>query len=212
MKELTLTSFKQFRSRVKARDKELEEALKEYFANGGIVRVAISSSKEWPKLIYPSKKRLQALIEEKKKQKRDLLGKKATWQKLLFNANIYNVANFVKKYAEPIYWKHIFKYLIDSDYRNDANTVKLPAHLVADPRWKPMIKMFVEDIDYRKQLRLTVEESFVYKKDKKLAKYRQQLIEFRKQESKRKIKELEEKIAELDKEIKVLSTLLKWAS
>ena len=209
--EQTFTDFKQFRRRVKAKNPEFEQALKEYFASGGIVRVLISTSKEWPKLLYPSQQRLRTLIKEKKKQRQEFMARKSAWQKRLFNAELYNITNFLKKYAEPLYWRHILKYIADSDYRNDAKSVKLPVNLVADPRWKPMIKMFVEDIDYRKQLRLTVEESFVYKKDKKLAKYSQQLIEFRKQESQRKIDELNKKIEELNKEIEILKKLLRWA-
>lgn len=210
-KEQTFTDFKQFKRNIKAKNPEFEQALKDYFASGGIVRVLISTSKEWPELIYPSQQRLRTLIKKKKEQKQELMAKKAAWQKRLFNAELYNITNFLKKYAEPLYWRHIVKYLADSDYRNDAKSVKLPVNLVADPRWKPMIKMFVEDLDYRKQLRLTVEESFVYKKDKKLAKYSQQLIEFRKQESQRKIDELNKKITKLDKEIRVLKKLLRWA-
>ncbi|MCD6479105.1 MAG: hypothetical protein J7L44_04450 [Candidatus Diapherotrites archaeon] len=211
MPEVTFSTFKQFRRKVKARNEELEEALKEYFANGGIIRVQINSSKEWPKLIYPSERRLKYLIDKKREQRAELLRQKSQWQKRLQNAKLYHVVHFFKKYAEPVYWKHVAKLIIDSDYRHDATKVKLPAHLAGDERWKPMIKMFVENPEYRKQLCITFEESPIYRKNKKLARYSDQLLEFRKQESTRKIKELDAKIDALEKEVAILKKLLRWS-
>jgi len=211
MPEVTISDFKQFRRRVRARDKELEDALKEYFSNGGIIRVKLESSTEWPELIYPSKKRLQFLIAKNREQIARFVKQRDAWNKRLQDAKHYYVLHFFKKYAEPVYWKHLLKFIADSDYRRDAVKVKLPAHLASDERWKPMIKMFVESPDYRKQLCLTFEESPIYKKNKKLAKYSDQLLEFRKQESTRKIKELDAKIASLTEEIATLKKLLRWA-
>ena len=82
------------------------------------------------------------------------------------SASNYHLTNQVLKLKEPLYWKHIAKMATDSDYRKDAETVKLPAHLVSDKKWQPMVKMFVNDLDYRKQLSETVRTSVVYKKEK----------------------------------------------
>lgn len=212
MREETFSSFKSFRQKVKAKNETLEQALKEYFALGGIIRVQIESSKQWPKLVYPSNSRLEYLIKEKQAQIENLKKQRASWSKRLQNANLYYLMHFFKKYSKPLYWKHIAKSLTDKDYRLDAQKVKIPVHLVADKRWEPMIRMFVESPEYRKQLCLTFEESPIYKKNKKLAKYSDQLLEFRKQESKRMIEEIDSKIAALEKEISVLRKLQRWAS
>ena len=211
MPETTIPNFEQFRRKIRARDKELEKALKDYFTSGGIIRIRADSSREWPMLIYPSKKRLQFLIDKNRKQIARLAKQKNAWQKRLQDAKHYHIVHFFKKYAEPIYWKHVVKFIVDSDYRHDAARVKLPAHLASDERWKPMIKMFVESPEYRKQLCLTFEESPIYKRNKKLARYSDQLLEFREQESMRKIKELDLKIAALTKEITTLKKMLRWA-
>ena len=134
------------------------------------------------------------------------------WRKKLQQAQVYFTVNNVKKLKEPLYWKHMAKYLSNKDYRNDADKVKLPVNLVADRRWKPMVKMFVNDLDYRKQLTQTVDESIVYAKDKKVAKYAEELQSFRSEQSSRKIGELEKKLAEIDASINALQEINKWAS
>jgi len=211
MREETFSDFKKFKQKVKAKNEALEEALKGYFASGGIIRVQIESSNQWPKLIYPSKNRLADLIKEKQELLNDLEKQKASWERRLNKANLYYLTHFFKKYAHPLYWKHIVKLLADKDYRADAQKVKIPAHLVADKRWEPMIRTFIESPEYRKQLCITFEESPIYKKNKKLAKYSEQLIDFRKQESKRKIDEINAKIYAIKNEILVLRKLQRWA-
>jgi len=140
-----------------------------YLKHKGIIR-AYESDKSWPKLTYPNifilNKKLNELKSTKSLFQKNLSG----WEKKYGQAKNYHKTNQLKKLKEPLYWKHKAKMLIDSDYRKDADQVKLPAHLVGDDKWKPMVKMFVNDLEYRKQLSETVRESIVYKKDKKVAK------------------------------------------
>jgi hypothetical protein len=74
-----------------------------------------------------------------------------------------------------------------------------------------MIKMFVSDFDYRKQLSMTVRESIVYRSEKRVGRYATQQQQFRMKESGRKIAELEKKLAEIDLDIAALQELSKWA-
>ena len=86
-------------------------------------------------------------------------------------------------------------------------------HLVADLKWKPMVRMFVEDLDYRKNLTETVQESIVYKKGRsKIAKYADDLMQLRGEISTSKIGELDKKIAKLSDEISALKVIEKWAA
>ena len=89
--------------------------------------------------------------------------------------------------------------------------VKLPAHLVGDDKWKPMVKMFVNDIDYRKQLSETVDKSIVYKNNKKVAQYADELKDFRMGVSDKQIKDLDKKIAKINELEVALKELQKWA-
>ena len=111
-----------------------------------------------------------------------------------------------------LFWKHMAKCAVDPDYKNDSQKVKLPVHLVSDNRWKPMVKMFVQDLDYRKQLVQTVDESIVYKKEKRVAQYADLLQKFRMEQSNRKIDELKLKIGALEADISAMQELARWAS
>ncbi|MEM4663117.1 MAG: hypothetical protein QXM75_03795 [Candidatus Diapherotrites archaeon] len=211
MREETISDYKTFKQKIKIKNEELEDALKRYFELGGVVRLKIVSAKEWPELVYPSKSRLQHLISERESTIKDLERQKAFWNKRLKKAERYYLAHFFKKYTKPIYWKHMLKFLVDKEYREDAKKVNIPVHLAADERWEPMIKTFVENEDYRKQLRTTFEESPIYKKNKKLANYSDQILDFRKQEAMRQIKEIDKKLEPLKKDIVALKKLLSWA-
>lgn len=196
-------------AKAKAHDKRLK-ALKRYFEQGGVVSLAHSSS-TWPKMIYPTPLRLKQQITELTEMKGQHMHKKKTWQGRKKDAETKDTKNFFLQFAHPLYWKHITKQLIDEDYRKDAETVKLPLHLVSEKRWKPMIRMFIEDLDYRKQLTETVQNSIIYKKDKRLAKYANQLTDLRLSISTKKADSFDIDIKEIEKDIEMLHEIMKWA-
>ncbi len=208
-----MSSFKAFSEKfgVKKKDKgPRAEALKKYFEKGGVISVG-KADKDWPRLIYPSPLRIRSQIKELNELKQQYVKKQSSWEKSFNDAKIYHLRNNILKYSEPLYWKHIAKCTTNKDYKNDTALVKLPIHLVPDPRWKPMIRMFVNDVEYRKNLVETVQNSIVYKKDKKVAKYANILQAFRMDISSKKIDSLKKKIDYLDNKIKTLETMLEWA-
>ena len=186
------------------------KALKLYLANGGVVS-AVSRGKGWPKLIYPNPLKLNAQIKGLNQNLEMLGGKKKDWEKTFFDAKIYNVKNKVVKFVDPLYWKHAFKAVSDKDYRQDVESVKLPVHMVAEPKYRPMINMFVNDIEYRKQLTETVLNSIVYKKDPRVARYAQELRAFRLDTSNKNIDHLQKKMDSLKDQVKALQTIRDWA-
>lgn len=186
------------------------EALKKYFERGGVVSVK-KKSEGWPRLIYPSPLRIRNQIKELQTLKGKYLRMQRDWEKELSGAKAYHLRNNILKLSEPLYWKHLAKATTDKDYRQDAEQVKLPAHLVSDPRWKPMIKMFVNDIEYRKQLVETVQNSIVYRKDRRVAKYANILQSFKVDLSGRKIEILSKKIESINDEISALEAIFAWA-
>jgi len=186
------------------------EALEKYFAINGVIK-AQDTGKEWPTLTYPNRDVLEAKIKESKERKKIFESKLNEWKGKHFSAAMYHQVNQVKKLGEPIYWKHLAKTITDADYRKDADSVKLPAHLISDKKWRPMVKMFVNDLEYRKQLAETVNTSIVYKKNKKVAQFADDLQEFRMTASDRQIKDLEEKIDVLEKIEVSLKEMQKWA-
>lgn len=185
-------------------------ALKKYFASGGVVSI-VPKENTWPKLLYPNTSTLQHRMKRFKDQREKFAIKKKMWDKKLSDSKSYFVKQNFLKLKEPLYWKHAVKKIIDSDYNKDASTVQLPVNLVADPRWKPMVKTFVNDIEYRKQLTETVNTSVVYKNDKKVAKYAGELQDFRAGVANKKLEFLNTKISELDAIIETLNHMVEWA-
>ncbi len=186
------------------------EALIKYFAMNGVVK-ANDAGKEWPKLSYPNIDVLNSKIRESKERKKIYESKLSEWKKKHHSAANYHQSNQLKKFAEPLYWKHLAKTISDEDYRKDASTVKLPVHLVSDKKWQPMVKMFVNDAEYRKQLAETVSTSIVYKKSKKVAKFADDLQDFRKTAAGKQVIELEEKISDAKSLESALKEMQKWA-
>ena len=191
-------------------DVERFDAVKHYFAMGGVISLAPNAN-DWPTIRYPNKRQLQrkldSLIEIKGKHDASL----KEWRDTLKEAQRYHAVHNMKKLKEPLYWKHVFKSMTDNDYRLDTEKVKLPVHLVSDPKWRPLVKTFLSDFDYRKQLTETVETSIVYKDNPRVAQYADVLQQFRMDQSSRKITELEKKLGNLQQTENSLNVLLRWA-
>lgn len=192
------------------KDEKRRDALIQYFKVGGVIK-AYDSENQWPKITYPDYFVLNRKLKELKSKKELYEKNLNSWKKKYSSASKYHTTNQIKKLKEPLYWKHLAKSAIDADYRKDASQVKLPVHLVSDDKWKPMVKMFVNDLDYRKQLSETVKTSIVYKKDKKVAKYADDLKDFRMNTSKKQIDELEKKIEIIKKTENALKEIQKWS-
>lgn len=193
-----------------AQNTERLEALKNYFKSGGVVSLSKKPS-GWPKLVYPSPRKVEEHLKEAENLKSIFVKKHGDWEAKQRNAQIYFLKNEVLKLSEPLYWKHLGKMIFDRDYKEDARQVKLPANLIADKRWRPMIKTFVNDVEYRKQLVETVQHSIVYEKNKEVAVYAKELQDFRQNVSVKKIDQIKEKISELENQINTLKIIQKWA-
>lgn len=185
-------------------------AIERYFGIHGVIK-AQETDKEWPTLTYPSIEVLNSKIKESKERIKIFEKKLGEWKKSHWDASMYHQVNQVKKLGKPLYWKHLAKTITDSDYRKDANSVKLPAHLVSDKKWEPMVKMFVNDIEYRKQLAETVNTSIVYKNNKRVAQFADDVQDFRMDASNKQVLDLEEKLKDLTETINALKEMQKWA-
>jgi len=193
------------------KEKARAEAAKHYMEKGGVLHLAPSAG-DWPKMLYPSRASLKKKLAELRLLKEQYEKRMKGWEKKFGDAKIYHTVHNVKKLKEPLYWQHMARYTIDIDYRKDSDRVKLPAHLVADKRWKPMIKMFVMDMEYRKQLVQTVDESVAYRKNRKVAQYADLLQGFRMEQSGRMIEDLKKKIGAIEEDMAAMQELQKWAS
>ena len=179
------------------------ETLKEYIRQGGIIRIIISKD-SFPVIIYPTKIRLGSMIKEKEQIVNEIQKKRNEWNARLNKAKNYHIVNSLKKFSNKTYWKHLAKAITDSGYRSDVKAVKLPLHLVSDERWEPMVRTFVEDDEYRRQMVETVENSLVYKKNKKLGGHAEKINESRGQEAQKNLDEVDKKLNALKNELNVM--------
>ncbi len=199
------------KSLASAEDSTRLVASKHYLSKGGILHV-VPSDTEWPRLLYPTKAHLRKRIDELRFLREQYASRLGEWKKKFNDAKSYRLVQNLKKFKEPLFWQHLARCAMDKDYKGDCEKVKLPVNLVADKRWQPMIRVFLNDIEYRKQLVQTVEESIVYKKNKRVGQYAEVLQSFRMEQSNRKIEELEKKLANLDADITAMQELARWAS
>ncbi|MFH1751796.1 MAG: hypothetical protein ABH821_02560 [archaeon] len=215
MKDSLISSFDRF----VARNPQLKDDsgkrtiyLKRYFEKGGIVSVVNKKSSSWPLLRYPSPLKIRQLNDELKAEKQRLEKELSDWKKRNTKAKYSDLSLNVKKFKDKLFWKHSLKMVTDSDYRTDAKEVSLPSQLVSTERFRPMIDMFVNNIEYRKQLTETVKDSIVYKNNRKLGQYNDQIQAFRLESSDKKIKELEKDLSDLKEDELMLRQLLSWAN
>ncbi|VVC00381.1 Uncharacterised protein [uncultured archaeon] len=207
-----ISSYRSFSERFQLpNDEKRTDAIKFYFRNGGVISASGGGKGKWPKLSYPSPMRVEEQIREFEKLNAEYGKKHKEWKQKLSDAKTYHAKHHVLKFSEPLYWKHTAKALSDKSYKEDAEKVGLPVHLVADNKWKPMVRMFLEDQEYRRNLVETVQTSVVYKHDRKVAKYADTVQEFRSGISNSKLKELESKIKGIDSQIAALEEIKKWA-
>jgi arylamine N-acetyltransferase len=153
--------------------------------------------------------RLQALLGQVEKNIAFFTEKEKEWKQQFNSAKISNIVSEVKKFTDKIYWKHLHKSLTDKQYRADYSKVKIPTKLAADSKYRPMLEMFVENPDYRRQLTETVSTSIVYAKDPRVAKCADSVREFRLKESEKKLDCFKEKLGSLYEDKKMLKTLQK---
>ncbi|MDO8646912.1 MAG: hypothetical protein Q7R70_00665 [Candidatus Diapherotrites archaeon] len=188
-------------------------ALKRYFQKGGVARFSSESKDSFPKLIYPSKPRVQQLMQDSVVLKDQFERKLKDWKKANGDAKVYHLKLHAKKLASPTYWKHVGKKITDKDYRDDAEKVKLPAELISDKKYKAMVEMFVNNLDYRKQLSETVQNSIVYKNSgNRLAKHLDEVQEFRTGISEDKIKDISKKLSEVNADLEMFETIKKMTA
>jgi hypothetical protein len=188
------------------------QMLERYFSRGGVISLgALPNGTEWPEIIYPTRMKLGKDLEHLEGMRRELEKKIGEWKSTKTQAQWQDLSNEIKKFSEPVYWRHMQRYFTNKDYRKDADTVKLPVKLVSEKRWKPMIEMFVKDLDYRKQLAETVETSVVYAKDKRVARFADLQKQFRLEQSQKNLAQLQKKLEELNLDISMLKELENWS-
>jgi hypothetical protein len=187
------------------------EALRYHFQKGGVIQIDSNVGKEWPKLIYPSQKKLLEQIERFSKQHRTFSSQRRSWELNLFKAKSQNTLAHVRKIVDPLFWQHIAKKAVDEQYRKDAEAIDLHSRLISHQKYRPMINAFVNNEEYRKQLTQTVKESIVYKDHKGLARHAEETRKLQMTVSGEQKEKASKKLDINQRQLFVLKELLKWS-
>ncbi|MDP2666825.1 MAG: hypothetical protein Q8P05_05000 [Candidatus Diapherotrites archaeon] len=186
-------------------------AIREYFERKGVLQVETMAPGSWPKLIYPSEEKIAARLRELEGEYAKQRRIKGEWEWTRFRTRSHGVVSHVKKVMDPLYWQHVTKTVTDKSYREDAKLIDLHSHLVADVNYRPMIRAFVHNEDYRKQLSETVKTSIVYRDHKGLGKHSKDKRALQLQVSESLLKKTEVHLRELRDQVFVYRQLLSWS-
>ena len=139
--EIKLPSFK-IMTAVVSREKAIEL----YLSDGGVIKY------DGDRIVYPNKGRLLVQVEAAEKKYNYL---NAIINELQAHAKGYEYDSTFKtiaRVADPVFWEHQYKVRTDDDYRVAFDKVQPPIERMRDERWKNVVRMFVQDKEYRERL------------------------------------------------------------
>jgi hypothetical protein len=189
-----------------------KKALAAYFSKRGVVQLEVDEKKKgWPSLVYPTPDKLKAQVGEWEGKHKDHAAKKWQWQVTHLQASSNETVAHAKKVVDPLYWKHIFHSVTDSEYRADAQQMNFHPSILTDEKYRPMMQAFVDNPDYRKQLSETVKTSPVYQNHKGLANQAREKRKLKMEVSKSLIDKTNIHVKESQDQLFMFKELLRWS-
>lgn len=185
---------------------ERQKALKTYMKQGGIIKVDRSGKR--PRLVYPGEDRIKKQLEDTKR-KEEYMRKQLNSLRRKQREVASKAIGSVKKVLNPVYWQHQYKKRRDDDYRSVYEEIDPPMEKLDDPKYKPMLEMFVKEPEYRERLLEAARSEIGRGRDT----IRQQVIKregFTKDVIDKRIKKIEKKIEKYKNKRRSLKVLLKW--
>ena len=180
-----------------------EQAREAYLADGGIIRV------DGERLIFPDKSRIMSQLEETTVRKESLTAQLRFWQRqhrpLAGGALEYAYAA-----ADPLFWEHLFRMSTEKDYRKAFEKVDLPVKYMREEKYRKIIKAFVRDKQYRKNL-VSAKTSIVGKSGDSIKGAAEKGKEFKRKIIGDKIKAIREERSYFLQRESVLKALLDWS-
>lgn len=185
---------------------ERQSAIKTYMQQGGIIKVDKSGRK--PRLVYPGADRIRKQLEETKR-KEEYMRKQLNSLRRKQRDVANKAVGSVKKVFNPVYWQHQYKKRRDDDYRSVYEEIDPPMEKLDDPKYRPMLEMFVKEPEYRERLLEAARSEIGRGRDT----IRQQVIKregFTKEVIDNRIKKIEKEIEKYRDKKSALKVLLKW--
>ncbi len=188
--------------------KKIEDAIETYLDHGGVLKLE-RNGEGTPDLIYPGKKRIKKQLKEVKRKEKYL---KEELLKLRRKKREKDRDNLdpLKKSLSPIYWKHLYKKRTDDDYKEAYEEIDPPMSKVNDSEWKSMLKMFVNESEYRERL-LEAARSEIAEGRGTIEEQLKEREQFSKDLVDKRMKKLQNKLNKYKEKKKALKSLLKVA-
>ncbi len=185
-----------------------KEAIKQYLKGGGVIKIGEMRG-EWPRLLYPTREKLESEIKSVEKELESVDRQLSQARKRL--SLLKNTPDKkIKVVLDPLFWRHKVKLLTDKEYKADYELIRPPVHLIHRPDWRKKIELFLNSGEYRTRLR-EARLSKIGKNRDLLENEVEARIEFSKSVVKSLLDKLERKKEELEGKLRVLKTLLNWA-
>jgi len=184
-----------------------QKAISTYLSAGGITK--FEKADGFPRLVYPTPKRLEEQIAEAEDKLKSLSHQIAAWHKRHRNLKTNKVTDTAKLAADPLYWEHRTKLLVDPSYRATYELVRPPIHLLNREKWRKRLKMFIRSKEYR----LRLHEARISKIGKKRAPMAEEVearFDFNRRMATSELAKLEEKREALNKRLSAMKALLLW--
>ena len=188
---------------------ERVNAIKVYLESGGIIKIGEMKG-HWPKLIYPTKRRLEKQIEEAEEKLKDINKQIKEWRKRHKELQTNKVTDVLKRITDPLYWEHHARLLADPTYRETYELVEPPIHLIHRKEWRKRLKLFIKDKEYRLRLH-EARTSEIGKRREGMKKEVEARMQFTRDLAETEKKKLIDKRDQLIRKIEAMKTLLQWA-
>ena len=184
-----------------------DNAIETYLDMGGVLKVDDGLI---PKLVYPSRARLNYQLDDTKRKKGyvDTQIRNLERKKRSYLAN--NFFTSVSRFVDPLYWEHTYRLNTDKDYKKSVNIVQPPVDLLRDVKWRKTVKMFVKSPDYRERLK-EARTSIIGKKRRSINETAHHSLDENRKTIDNRLNGLREDREKFYKRINSLTTLMGWA-
>ncbi len=185
-----------------------KKALEVYLKDGGVIKIG-EVKNEWPRLIYPTKEKLEKEIKDVEKELDSVERRLELARKRLDDLK-QTPGKTLKVLFDPLFWKHKVRLLTDEEYREVFELVRPPVHLIHRPEWKKRMDLFLKSDEYRERLK-EARLSEIGKRREFLENEVEKRMEFSRSVVENLIEKLEKKRKELKERLSALKVLLSWA-
>ncbi|MBI1973323.1 hypothetical protein HYS54_00775 [Candidatus Micrarchaeota archaeon] len=181
------------------------DAFKVYLETGGVVKLQESPFE----IVYPTRQRLDYLIDENGRKMAYLDSETGKWQKHI--GEVSATRQGFGRFFDPVYLRHVINSAVDPSYREAVRVVNPPVHLIGDARYRRMMRMFVSSSDYRDRLK-EARTSMLGRKRDSVTETAEKIVAFKKKTMNARVSRIRGERAIFEKRAQSLSVIRDYLS